>query len=206
MSVHKESFGQLDDGTSVQKFILTNKNGMVVELIDYGATIVAIKVPNKDKSLTDVTLGFDNIGGYLSKSGKNPYFGALIGRVGNRIANGKFKIDGQEYTLAQNNGTNSLHGGLIGFDKVIWNASIGDDHEASVTFTNVSKDGHEGYPGDLVTNVTYVLTDDNGLELNMKAMTSTPTLVNLTNHVYFNLGKIRPIQKCEKSRQIVASF
>ena len=110
----------------------------------------------------------------------------MIGRVGNRIADGKFKIDGQEYTLAQNNGTNALHGGLIGFDKVIWNSSIGVN--ASVTFTYVSKDGEEGYPGDLVTNVTYVLTDDNGLELNMKAMTSTPTLVNLTNHVYFNLG------------------
>ena len=118
--------------------------------------------------------------------GKNPYFGALIGRVGNRIADGKFKIDGQEYTLAQNNGTNALHGGLIGFDKVIWNSSIGVN--ASVTFTYVSKDGEEGYPGDLVTNVTYLLNDDNGLELNMKAMTSTPTLVNLTNHVYFNLG------------------
>ena len=110
----------------------------------------------------------------------------MIGRVGNRIADGKFKIDDEEYTLAQNNGTNALHGGLIGFDKVIWNSSIGVN--ASVTFTYVSKDGEEGYPGDLVTNVTYVLTDDNGLELNMKAMTSTPTLVNLTNHVYFNLG------------------
>ena len=186
MSVHRESFGNLDDGSPVQKFVLTNKNGMVVELIDYGATIVAIKVPNKDKSLTDVTLGFDNIDGYLSKSGQNPYFGALIGRVGNRIANGKFKIDDQEFTLAQNNGTNALHGGLVGFDKVIWNATIGVG--ASVIFTYVSKDGEEGYPGDLVTNVTYVLTDDNGLELNMKAMTSKPTLVNLTNHVYFNLG------------------
>ena len=116
----------------------------------------------------------------------------MIGRVGNRIADGKFKIDGQEYTLAQNNGTNALHGGLIGFDKVIWNSSIGVN--ASVTFTYVSKDGEEGYPGDLVTNVTYVLTDDNGLELNMKAMTSTPTLVNLTNHVYFNLGNKKPLQ------------
>ena len=187
MSVHKESFGQLDDGTPVQKFILTNKNGMVVELMDYGATIVAIKVPNKDKSLTDVTLGFDNIDGYLSKSGKNPYFGALVGRVGNRIADGKFEIDGSKFTLAQNNGSNALHGGLQGFDKVLWNSQINPD--STVTFSYLSKDGEEGYPGDLVTNVTYKLNDDNGLELDMKAMTSKPTLVNLTNHVYFNLGK-----------------
>lgn len=147
---------------------------------------MSAKVPNKDGSKTDLVLGFDNIDGYLSKGGKNPYFGAIVGRVANRIANGTFSLEGQTYQLAQNNGTNSLHGGLLGFDKVVWKGCINADN--SVTFTYLSKDGEEGYPGDLLVNVTYHLTSDNGLKIDIKGMTTKATPLNLANHVYFNLA------------------
>jgi len=187
MPVSKENFGALDNGQKVQKFTLSNENGVIVELIDYGATIVSVKVPNTEKpgSKIDLVLGYDNIDGYLGKPSKNPYFGAIVGRVANRIAEGTFKIDGEKFTLAQNNGTNSLHGGLIGFDKVIWNSAI---NENSVTFSYLSKDGEEGYPGDVVINVTYTLTRDNGLKIDIKGVTSKATPLNLANHVYFNLA------------------
>jgi len=187
MPVSKENFGALDNGQKVQKFTLSNENGVIVELIDYGATIVSVKVPNTEKpgSKIDLVLGYDNIDGYLGKPSKNPYFGAIVGRVANRIAEGTFKIDGEKFTLAQNNGTNSLHGGLIGYDKVIWNSAT---NENSVTFSYLSKDGEEGYPGDVVINVTYTLTRDNGLKIDIKGVTSKATPLNLANHVYFNLA------------------
>merc|ERR1712156_918393 len=187
MPVSKENFGTLDNGLAVHKFILKNDNGVIVELIDYGATIVSIKVPNNDKpgSKVDLVLGYDDIDGYLGKTTGNPYFGAIVGRVANRIAEGKFSIDNKKFSLAQNNGTNSLHGGIKGFDKVVWNAT---STENSVTFSHLSKDGDEGYPGDVVVNVTYTLTSDNGLKIDIKGVTSKATPLNLANHVYFNLA------------------
>lgn len=186
MTLKRELFGQLDNGEKVEKITLSNKNGVFVELMNYGATIISIKIPSKNSTLTDIVLGFDSIDGYLSKHGKNPYFGAVVGRVANRIANGKFAIDGQSYTLAQNNGTNSLHGGLQGFDKVLWN--ISENTDDSVTFSYMSKDGEEGFPGDVLVNVNYKLNDDNGLLLSFKGLSSKATPLNLANHVYFNLA------------------
>ena len=154
------------------------------QLIDFGATIVSAKIPNGSSKI-DVVLGYDNIEGYQGLVTKNPYFGAIVGRVANRIANGKFQVDGQNYQLAQNNGTNSLHGGLKGFDKVIWNSAI---DENSVIFSYLSKNGEENYPGDVLVNVTYTLTNENGLELDIKATATKSTPLNLANHVYFNLA------------------
>lgn len=185
VKVSRETFGYLQDGkqTQVDQFTLQNKNGMQVQILSYGATIRSIKVPDQSGDIQDVVLGFDDINGYLSD--KNPYFGAVVGRVANRIANGQFHLDGKTYTLAQNNGTNSLHGGIKGFDKVVWNASVGQD---SVTFTYLSADGEEGYPGALVVNATYRLTVDNALELAFLATTTEATPLNLANHAYFNLA------------------
>jgi len=157
-------------------------------LTNFGASIVSIKLPSKENGLVDVVLGFDDFQGYANKS--NPYFGVVNGRVANRISNGTFKLDGQKYSLAQNDqqfGNASVHGGVKGFDKVLWKADI--DHQVNaVTFSYLSPDGEEGYPGDLMTNVTYKLTQDNTLTLNMKAMTSKTTLANLSNHAFFNLA------------------
>ena len=159
-------------------------------MTNFGASIVSIKLPSKEKGLVDVVLGFDDFQGYANES--NPYFGVINGRVANRISNGTFKLDGQKYSLAQNDqqfGNASVHGGIKGFDKVLWKADIYHQVNA-VTFSYLSPDGEEGYPGDLITNVTYKLTQDNTLTLNMKAMTSKTTLVNLSNHVFL----------CEKSK------
>ena len=157
-------------------------------MTNFGASIVSIKLPSKENGLVDVVLGFDDFQGYANKS--NPYFGVINGRVANRISNGTFKLDGQKYSLAQNDqqfGNASVHGGVKGFDKVLWKADI-DHQDNIVTFSYLSPDGEEGYPGDLITNVTYKLTQDNTLTLNMKAMTSKTTLANLSNHAFFNLA------------------
>lgn len=169
----------------IKIFTLKNKNGMTVRLTNYGAIIMSIVVPNRDGKLADVALGYNDIASYTNAVDK-PYFGAVVGRYGNRIAEGKFTIDGKEYSLAINNPPNSLHGGIIGFDKVIWDAKA-DNEANAVTLTYLAKDGEEGYPGNLQCSVTYTLTDDNAIEIEYHATTDKATPINLTQHTYFNL-------------------
>lgn len=185
--IEKKIFGKLDDGNEVEQYTLRNKNGMTVELLNYGATIRSILVPDKSGKLTDVALGFDDMDWYLGKHGRNPYFGAVVGRVANRIADAKFNLDGTTYKLAKNNGENSLHGGIKGFDKFLWNVTTNETSN-SICFAHLSKDGDEGYPGDVLVNVLYHLSDDNSLDLTFTALASKPTPINMANHVYFNLG------------------
>lgn len=172
------------DGKQVHLFTLTNKKGAQVKISDYGGTITSWVVPDKKGKLSSIVLGFDSLSGYLAKP---PYFGATIGRYGNRIANGKFKIGNEAYTLAANNGKNALHGGLKGFDKTVWEASPIVDSVASLTLHYTSRDGEEGYPGNLKASVTFSLSDDDELAIEYNAETDKPTPVNLTNHSYFNL-------------------
>ncbi|MCA8832569.1 aldose epimerase family protein [Hymenobacter pini] len=185
------SFGRLPDGTDVQLYTLTNAHGLKATISTYGGTVTSLLVPDKAGQLGDMVLGFDSLAGYQSpeyrKSG--PYFGALIGRYGNRIAKGRFTLDGKEYTLATNNGPNHLHGGLKGFDKVVWQAQPGSSAQGqTLTLTYRSKDGEEGYPGNLNVTVVYTLTPDDALQIDYAATTDKATPVNLTNHSYFNLS------------------
>ncbi len=185
------SFGKTTDGTEVQLFTLTNANGAKASITNFGGILTSLMVPDKDGKLGDVILGFDNVSGYQSpeflKSG--PYFGALIGRYGNRIKGGKFSLDGKEYTLAKNNGPNTLHGGKVGFDKVVWTAEPETSADGqSLKLTYLSKDGEEGYPGNLSVTVVYTLTADNALKIDYTATTDKATPINLTNHAYFNLN------------------
>ena len=168
----------------VHRYTLTNKNGMSVRIMNYGGYVTNIMVPDKNGEMGDVVLGFDSLPGYLQPG--NPFMGCLVGRYANRIANGKFTLNGKEYTLAKNNNGNSLHGGLKGFDKAVWDATPVGDSGLKLSYT--SKDMEEGYPGTLKTEVTYTLTDDNALKIEYKASTDQPTPVNLTNHTYFNLS------------------
>jgi aldose 1-epimerase len=185
-SVRKSSFGKLPDGTEIEQYTLANSKGAVAKLITYGATLTELWVPDKVGRTADVVLGFDNLGGYL---GDHPFFGATVGRYGNRIAKGKFSIDGKEYSLFLNNGPNSLHGGKVGFNRKVWKAEpVTVAHGAAVRFSYVSPDGEEGYPGVLTVHVTYELADDNALKITYHAETDKPTVVNLTNHSYFNLS------------------
>ncbi|WP_372638491.1 aldose epimerase family protein [Fodinibius sp.] len=177
-----EPFGTLKDGREVQLYSLTNTNGMEVQITNYGGIVTAIRVPDKDGNLENVALGFDSLDNYLSG---HPNFGALIGRYGNRIADGRFELNGETYTLAQNDGDNHLHGGEVGFDDVLWDASVTPD--SSLQLTYVSEDMEEGYPGRLDVTVIYSLTDDNELKIEYEATTTKATPVNLTNHTYFNL-------------------
>ena len=184
--VKKESFGTLPDGTSVDLYTLTNAQGMEIRATNYGGIVVSLRVPDKKGNLDDIALGFDDLKGYLPNT---PYFGAIIGRYGNRIANGKFALDGKEYTLARNNGPNSIHGGLKGFDKVVWHAEPFQNHdEVGIILSYTSKDGEEGYPGNLKTKVTYTLTEKNEWIIDYEAVTDKATPVNLTEHTYFNLA------------------
>jgi aldose 1-epimerase len=184
--IKKESFGQTKEGKAVDLYTITNSHGMEVRAITYGGIIVSLRVPDKNGKVDDVVLGFDRLDGYLDKS---PYFGAIVGRYGNRIANGKFTLDGKEYSLAKNNGPNSLHGGLKGFDKAIWQAEPFKNKQGSgVAFTYTSKNGEEGYPGNLKAKVTYTLTEKNELVFDYEAATDKATPVNLTEHSYFNLA------------------
>ena len=180
----KKDFQQVVDGKQVDLFILTNKNGVEVSITNYGAKIVSLHVPDKKGNLVDVVLGHNNIEEYLSS--EEPYFGAVCGRTGNRIAKGKFTLDGKEYTLAINNGPNNLHGGVKGFNAVVWDAKQIDDQTVELTY--LSKDGEEGFPGNLTTTIIYKLTDENAVEVEYKATTDMPTILNLTNHSYFNLS------------------
>jgi len=178
-------FGVLDDGRAVQLFELRNSNGMSVEIIDLGGIIVSLNVEDSQGSFADVTTGFDDPQIYVDGAG---FAGAIVGRYANRIANGRFSIDGIEYSLAQNNGGNAIHGGLFGFDKKIWEAeTFSSDIEAGLVLTTTSPDGEEGYPGRVDTSVTYTLNDQNQLIIDYSATTDKATVINLTNHAYFNL-------------------
>jgi aldose 1-epimerase len=184
--VTKEAFGTTRDGKSVDVYTLTNAHGIEVRAMTYGGIIISLRVPDKDGQFADVALGYDNLEGYLTAS---PHFGAIIGRYGNRIAKGRFTLDGKEYTLATNDGPNHLHGGVKGFDKVVWQAeSFQTKDGVGVVFTYTSPDGEEGYPGNLSTQVTYTLTDQNELIFDYQATTDKATPVNLTQHTYFNLA------------------
>ena len=182
----KEAFGKTGDGTPVDLFTLNNGKGMTVKITNYGAIVTSIVVPDSAGQAGDVVLGFDSLSGYLKEP---PYFGAIVGRYGNRIAKGRFKLDGKEYKLATNNGPNHLHGGLKGFDKVVWQAKeLNTDREPSLQLTYQSKDGEEGYPGNLSVTAVYTLTGDNELKIDYTATTDKATPINLTNHSYFNLA------------------
>jgi len=186
MSITSKPFGQTADGKQAGIFTLTNKNGLVAQITNFGGIVTSLLVPDRDGKFADVVLGFDDLEGYINE---HPYFGALIGRVGNRIAKGKFTLEGKEYTLAINNGPNHLHGGLKGFDKVIWNAKPSmTDNGPALELTYLSRDGEENYPGNLSCRVVYTLTNDNELKIDYEATTDKPTPINLTQHSYFNLA------------------
>jgi aldose 1-epimerase len=186
MSVSQKTFGVLPAGQRVLLFTLTNSRGMVVKLTDFGGRITELHVPDRQGRIANVTLGFDDLNHYLAS---NPYFGATIGRVANRIAGGSFELDGRRYSLPINNGPNSLHGGVKGFDNQHWQAKADQSAgRSSVTLNYFSRDGEEGYPGNLTATVVYSLSDENELRADYKATTDAPTPVNITNHAYFNLA------------------
>ncbi|MHC4073080.1 MAG: aldose epimerase family protein [Planctomycetota bacterium] len=187
MSANEEPFGQTSDGRQVALYTLTNPNGIKAGITNFGAILVSLEVPDRDGNMADVTLGFDALDGYL---GKHPYFGAVVGRYANRIGNAGFMLNGVEYKLAANNGENHLHGGTKGFDKMVWKLDDlrAEGDEASVKMSYISEDGEEGYPGNLACSVTYTLTEDDELKISYEADTDKATVVNLTNHSYFNLG------------------
>ena len=171
--------------TDIKFFTLKNESGMTVRITNFGAIITSIVVPDRDGKMADVALGYNDIASYTNAVDK-PYFGAIVGRYGNRIAKGKFSIDDQEYSLAINNPPNSLHGGVIGFDKVVWESKV-NHADNSITLSYLAKDGEEGYPGNLNCSVMYRLTDENAIEIEYHATTDKPTPINLTQHTYFNL-------------------
>lgn len=186
MSITKQAFGSTADGMPVELYTLTNANGIETTISNYGGIVVTLMVPDRNGNLGDVVLGYETLERYINN---NPYFGAIIGRYGNRIAQGRFTLNGVEYTLAQNDGENHLHGGIKGFDKVIWNArALSDEKNPGLDLSYVSPDGEEGYPGTLSITVTYTLTQDNALKIDYLATTDKDTVINVTNHSYFNLA------------------
>ncbi len=191
-SIQRSDFGKTPDGTTVDLYTLTNRNGMVAKIMTFGGIVTELHTPDRSGKMGDVVLGFDNLDQYLPQDATHkghPYFGALIGRYANRIAKGTFTVDGQTYHVPVNNGPNSLHGGLVGFDKVVWKAEPVRSHDGpSLRLTHLSPDGDQGYPGNLTATVTYTLTDNNELKIDYVATTDKATPVNLTNHSYFNLA------------------
>jgi len=186
MLLEKSRFGTLPDGRDVSLFTCRNASGMVMKLTDYGAIVVAVETYDREGNRANITLGFDDLNGYLQR---HPYFGATVGRYANRIAGGKFTLDGREYVLATNDGANHLHGGKEGFDRVLWSAEpVETVDTVGVRFTYDSPDGEEGYPGNLRVTVDYVLTNQNELKMVFMATTDKPTPVNLANHCYWNLS------------------
>jgi aldose 1-epimerase len=182
--VEKLPFGHAG-GKPVDLYVLTDSEGMVAKIMTYGATVTELDTPDRIGRMDDVVLGFDTLDGYL---GKEPFFGAIVGRVGNRIARGRFTLDGHAYQLATNDGPNHLHGGIKGFDKVVWDAEVVPGNAPSVRFTYLSKDGEEGYPGNCRVAVVYSITNSNELRIDYTVTTDADTPVNVTNHSYFNLG------------------
>ncbi|MCC9134903.1 aldose epimerase family protein [Pontibacter silvestris] len=182
----REDFQQTIDGKQTDLYILKNKNNVQAAITNYGGRVISLLVPDKNGKMTDVIVGFNDVASFTE--GADTYFGATIGRYGNRIANGKFTLDGQEYSLATNNGANHLHGGDKGFSRVVWDANQVDDKTLELTY--LSEDMEEGYPGNLNVTVTYTLTDDNELKIDYKATTDKKTVVNLTNHSFFNLNGV----------------
>lgn len=182
-SISSEPFGTTKDGKAVEIYTMTNDSGASVKFMSYGGVIAEINVPDRNGNLADVVLGFTNIADYEAKS---PFFGGLIGRYANRVAGGKFSLDGTEYTLNLNNGANTLHGGNKGYDKVVWTVKALDDSSAELTY--LSPDGEEGYPGNLSVKVVYTWSNDNQFKIAYEATTDKPTIVNLTSHSYFNLA------------------
>ncbi|HEY3886197.1 MAG TPA: aldose epimerase family protein, partial [Vicinamibacterales bacterium] len=187
-TVTRAKTGVMFEGRPIERAVLTNAHGIEMTAINYGGIIMSLKVPDKTGAVTDVVLGFDSPAGYL-QTPPPPYFGAIVGRYANRIAKGKFTLDGKTYTLATNDGPNHLHGGNRGFDKQMWNMQTDmGEGRVSVAFSRVSPDGEEGYPGTLNVRVVYTLTDDNELIVEYHATTDKPTPVNLAQHSYFNLA------------------
>lgn len=184
--VSSKPFGKLPDGAQVELYTLANRHGTEVRIMTYGGTITGLRTRDRAGKLADIVLGFDELEPYIKGT---PYFGALIGRYGNRIAQGRFTLDGKAYTLATNGGPNHLHGGVQGFDKKVWAAQpFSDQSGAGVTLSLVSPDGDQGYPGTLRVTAIYTLTDDDRLVIDLRAVTDQPTLVNMTHHSYFNLA------------------
>jgi len=182
----KQPFGETPDGQAVSIYTLRNKNGVEARIMTYGGILVSLKVPDMYGQMGDVVLGYDNLNSYVSNS---PYFGALIGRYGNRIARGHFTLDGTTYTLVTNNYPNALHGGLKGFDKRVWHPTTGYSKDGpELILDYLSKDGEEGYPGNLKVTATYTLTEDNAIRLEYAAETDKDTVLNLTQHSYWNLA------------------
>ena len=181
MQITEERFGQLTDGRYVELYTLKNEGGIEAKITNYGGIIVSLMTPDSEGNMGNIVLGFDSLDSYLDE---HPYFGALIGRYGNRIENGRFELNGEEYTLSVNDGNHHLHGGRQGFDKVLWDSEITED--GSLKLQYVSENGEEGYPGRLTVTATYNLTDDNRLRLEFEATTDQATPVNLTAHSYFN--------------------
>ncbi len=182
-SMKRENFTNTPDGQVVERITLTNRHGMVARIITWGANLTELHVPDRQGKLDNVTLGFDDPARWLQP---HPFFGCIAGRYANRIAGGKFTLDGKTHQLATNDGANHLHGGKAGFDKRNWRAEAAGENAARFRYT--SPDGEEGYPGKLEVAVTYTLTDDNALRLDYEATTDAPTVINLTNHAYFNLS------------------
>ena len=185
METATESYGQMPDGREVTVISLTNANGLKATLTNYGATLISMEIPDREGKTADVTLGYGTLEGWLSNTS---YFGATAGRYANRIARGRFVLDGRAYNLATNNGANHLHGGIMGFDKKLWSMKeMRREDAVGVEFTRTSPDGEEGFPGNLATNVAYWLTRDNELQVEFEATTDKPTVVNLVHHSYWNL-------------------
>ena len=191
MNIQKQFYGTTQSGTPVDIYTLTNDNGVEVQITNYGGIITSVRTPDRNGDIGEITLGLDTLEDYL---GPHPFFGALVGRYANRIAGGKFTLEGKEYQLAANAGGNHLHGGNKGFDKVVWEAGaeVADD-SASLILTYLSVDGEENYPGNLSVTVTYTLTNDNELRIDYAAETDRTTILNLTNHTYFNLAQTETI-------------
>src|ERR1700688_4366004 len=181
----KETFGRTSDTAEVDLYTLRNAHGLEARITNYGGILVSLMVPDRNGRMSDVVLGFDTLDGYLNE---HPCFGALIGRYANRIAEGRVTLEGRTYQLTRNNGENHLHGGLRGFDKVLWTAAERESVDGqALNLSHVSRDGEEGYPGTLTVEVTYILTNDNELKIDYSAATDRATVINLTHHSYFNL-------------------
>ncbi len=190
MSANEEPFGQTTDGRQVVLYTLINPNGLKARITNYGAILVSLEVPDRKGELADITLGFDSLDGYLKGPPYHPYFGATVGRYANRIGKAQFTLDGVVYKLATNNEENHLHGGIKGFDKVVWKAEDvrAESQQALLKMSYISEDGEEGYPGNMACTVTYTLTKDNELKISYEAETDKTTILNLTNHSYFNFA------------------